>query len=249
MLAVLGAGLGLGLAPRIGRAAGEPHLIAGATTFYCTAAEGGGVSGLACELVLELARRAGHSGAVDLYPFARALAVAASAPDTLLVPVGRTPAREDRYTWIVPLVEDDFLVVAKRDSTADISSFEALRDLSVGVIRDGVGAQLSAAHGLRHVSVVTEDQTNARKLDAGRIDAWISSWNGIRAAQRGAGLRIDRLRRGVVGSHVQVYLVGSRDLAPAVTAHWRAAFETMRADGSYGAILRKYHVDPPKSQF
>ncbi len=246
MLAALGSGLAW--MPQAAPAAepDEARLIAGATTFYCEAAEGGGVTGLACELVLELARRAGHSGAVDLYPFARALAVTAAASHTLLVPVGRTPARESRYRWIVPLLEDDFLVVTKRASTLDISSFEALRDVSVGMVRDGVGAQLSAAHGLRHVNIVTDDLTNAKKLEAGRIDAWFSSWNGICAAQRAAGLSVDGLRRGVVGSHVQVYLVGSLDTAPAVVARWRAAFETMRADGSYAAILRKYQVDPPK---
>jgi polar amino acid transport system substrate-binding protein len=229
-------------------AAAELRMIGAETSFYCIppTVEGEAPSGLACELMAEMARRAGHAGKIQLYPLARALMLAASTPGTLVAPVSRIPAREKLYQWQVPILEDDFVVVAAKDSSVDISSIAAVRKLALGVVRDGAGARLAEANNFDRVSLVTHDDLNARKLSAGRVDAWLSSWNGILSAQRNAGLKADSLRRGVVISRVKIYMASSPELDPALLAEWRAAMDAMVRDGAYERLLKKYQYELPK---
>ncbi len=230
-------------------AAQEVRLIAAETTFFCvarTATSGAHTTGLACDIVNELARRAGHSGQIALIPFARALLLGANSRSTMLAPVGRIPQRERQYTWIVKMFEDDFVVVAPRRSNVDISSLETCRRLATGVIRSGVAEHLAAEQHFVSVQPATSDVTNARKLAAGRIDAWLSSWNGILAAQAAAGLRLRDLRRGLVLRRVDVFLAGSLDITPAIAQQWRAAFQTMLDDGSHARLLAQYKFVLPE---
>jgi polar amino acid transport system substrate-binding protein len=230
-------------------AAAELRLIGAETSFYCippATDSSEPPSGLACELMAEMARRVGHSGKIQLYPLARALMMAITTPGTLVAPVARIPAREKQYQWQVPILEDEFVVVANKDARVDISSLEAVRKLALGVVHDGAGARLAEAAKFDRVSLVAHDDTNARKLSVGRIDAWLSSWNGILSAQRNAGLRADALRRGVVVMRVKIYLASSPELDPALMADWRVALDAMMRDGTYDRLLKKYQYELPK---
>ncbi|MRW94215.1 transporter substrate-binding domain-containing protein [Duganella sp. FT80W] len=227
----------------------ELRLVGGETSFYCFPSAPGSSdrpSGLACELMAEMAKRTGHTGAIQLYPLARALMVAGTTPGVLVAPVARIAAREKQYQWQVPLLDEDFVVVASKDSTVDISSVEAVRKLSLGVVRDGVGARLAQELGFEHISLVAHDDINARKLGAGRVDAWLSSWNGILQAQRNTGLDPAKLRRGAVLSRTTIYMASAPGLDPALLADWRAALDAMKRDGSYDRLLKKYQYELPK---
>lgn len=226
----------------------ELRLIGASVSFYCypAAGEAAGVSGLACDLVQEMARRVGHSGKIQLYPLPRAVMLGSSSTGVLVAPVGRLPAREKMFGWQVQLFEDDVVVVTRADSKVDISSLAAVRELSIGAVRNGVGALIAEELQLPHVDAVTHDDTNARKLQAGRIDAWLSPWNGILAAQRQIGSSPATLRRGVVLKRVQAYMASSPDVTPSQVADWKAAMSDMMKDGTYERILKKYQFVLPK---
>jgi polar amino acid transport system substrate-binding protein len=237
------------LAAGLQASAAELRLVGAETSFYCQPSAAGSSApptGLACEIMAEMARRVGHSGKIQLYPLARALMVTSTSPDVLVAPVARIAVREKQYQWQVPLLEEEFVVVARKDSAVDISSAEAVRQLALGVVRDGAGERLARERGFGRVSLVAHDDLNARKLQAGRVDAWLSSWNGILSAQRNVGLGAAQLRRGVVLSRTQIYMASAPGLDPALLAGWRAALEAMKRDGSYDQLLRKYQYELPK---
>ena len=224
------------------------RLIAADTTFFCARDEARPnvvAGGLVCDILREMALRVGYSGSMDLYPLQRALMIAATEPGVLVAPVGRIPSRENSYQWLVPLLEDDFVVVSRRDSNVDISSLTAIGRLNMGVVRDGAAAAMALEQGWKGVQLATGDVTNALKLERGRIDAWIGAWNAILTSQRAAGLPVNKLRRGLVLRRVRIYLAGSRDLDPAVGMAWQAAFDTMVKDGSYQRLLRSHGYEAP----
>ncbi|MBA5688963.1 substrate-binding periplasmic protein [Rugamonas apoptosis] len=223
----------------------EVRLLAGAVPYYCQAERDRPPSGLACDVLVEMAHRAGHSGKLEMYPLPRALVIAAATPDVLLAPVARIPAREATYDWQIPILEDELVAVTRQDSTADISSPDKLQQLSVGVVRYSASAITARERGWQHVEMVASEVINARKLRAGHIDVWISAWNAIRAAQQQAGLPLADLRRGAVLGRVQIYLVSSRSMPAARLALWKRAFESMRRDGTYQRILNKYRYETP----
>lgn len=228
--------------------AAEVRLIAADTAIFCATdarQPAAPVSGLVCDMLHDMGRRVGYARAIALYPFQRAIMMAAAGPGVLMAPLARTPVREDNYQWLVRLFEEEFVVVAKRGSGADISSLDQVARLNVGMVREGVVAELALEQHWPHLQMTTRDGVNALKLERGRIDAWVGPWNGILTAQRAAGLPTANLRRGAVVKRVAVYLVASRDLDPAAGAAWKDAFDGMVRDGTYQRLLRRYAFEPP----
>lgn len=231
-------------------AAAEVRLIAADTAFGCGAERHvvppskPGTDGLLCEIVHEVARRAGYTRPIEIYPLQRALMLAETGAGVLAV-VGRTPERERRHVWQVQLLEEEIVAVTRRAADFDIATPAALRALKVGIVREGMAASLAAEQGLPDVSPVSRDETNARKLAIGRIDVWVGPWNAILTAQRAAGLPVDALRRGAVLRRVPVYLASSPNFDPAVAQIWSKAFAAMVADVTYDRLLLQYRFERP----
>ncbi|MBU6951269.1 ABC transporter substrate-binding protein [Hahella sp. HN01] len=225
----------------------EPRLIAGEAPLFCYM-ERDKVRGVACDLLREMAQRVGHSGEIELMPFKRALHETKNTQDALMVPVARTDERAPDYQWLTEILQEEFLLAALRESQADISNFDAARKLNIGVLIGGAAAQIIKDQHLVHVQEVYTEELNVRKLAAGRIDAWLGSWNVMRQAQRDLGYPDDALRRGAVGIRVRIYLAGSPGLGPLEAAKWLTAFKSMQDDGVYARILERYRYQQPSQQ-
>lgn len=226
-------------------AAAEPTLLAGEVAPFSYQRDGQ-ITGLATDLVRAMAQRVGHSGKMELVPFGRALKVAETEPNTIIFIIGRNAAREPLYQWIANLVDEEFVIAASSQSKFDISSFEAAKDLRTGVMRASVGANIARDRGLLNIEDTTAEETNAKKLAMGRLDAWVASWNTMLHAQRLAGLDTKALRRGAVALKVGLYLAASRSLDKAQADKWRAALDAIKKDGTYARILQQYQYELPK---
>ncbi len=224
-----------------------PNIIGGNVFPYSWSA-GGRATGPASDLVAEMARRLGHGAReIDIYPWARTVLLGEIQPDTLIFPLSRTAAREDKYTWIVELLQDQYVLIAKADSGADISSLAAANQLKVGYLRGSPGAGLLAAAGNRRpLEAANSEELNARKLQLGRIDAWIANRQLAEQAWLKAGGKPGELRIGAKLLDLHMYLAADKHFPAAAVAEWRRVFNDMRNDGTLAAILGKYgHTRPP----
>lgn len=220
-----------------------PRLIAGMIQGFCEIRDKG-IGGVSCALVAEMARRVGYTKPIDLMPHARAIGMARTGP-MVLVPLSRNDSREPFFQWHVKLLEDEVVVVARQDSPFDISTVGAARNLSVGVLRGGSAFDFAEREGFTHLEALAEEKLNARKLEAGRIEAWVGLWNSIRRAQASENLPLSALRRGAVLRRVEIHLAASLDVPAAELARWKAALDAMKEDGAYRRILADYDYDPP----
>lgn len=220
-----------------------PRLLAGMIPGFCEIRDKS-VGGVSCALVSELAHRVGYTKPIDLMPHARAIAIARAGP-MVLVPLSRNDSREPYFQWHVKLLEDEVLLVTRQASPLDIASAGAARALSVGVLRGGSAFDSAERQGFTRLEAVAEEKLNARKLEAGRIDAWVGLWNSIRRAQATENLPMSALRRGVVLRRVEIHLAASLDVPAAELERWKAALEAMKEDGTYRRILADYDYDPP----
>lgn len=218
---------------------GEAKLYGLETGIYC-AADGAGAKGLACDVMAEVARRAGHSGAVEVLPVARAQEVLRVPGNFFITPMVKDPALEKVNYFFAKIVDDEFVFIGVQGGKVDISSIDSAKHLNIGVLRASSAIPIAKAHGINQFEEVAQQELNAKKLLSGRIDAWLSSWNGARAAAKLAGLDPAMLRKGAVLGTVSFYLAASIGIDKAELAKWQAAFEAMRKDGTLAGILKKY---------
>ncbi|BEV71824.1 MULTISPECIES: ABC transporter substrate-binding protein [unclassified Paludibacterium] len=202
--------------------------------------------GLAVAILREAARRAGTDDHVTVYPFIRAMVLATQPGGPyLLVPPGRTPARESRYQWVAPLMDEAFVLVGNRKVNPNPPSRSAMTGQLIGVMRNSVGQELASHIPQSRLSVVTYETTNAAMLANGHIGAWAVAWNTALQAQREAGLPVEDLLKGEVLMRSTLYLAASLDMSASEVQRWRSILDNMRKDGTIARLEHDYRYVLP----
>lgn len=220
-------------------------LLAGEVPPYVIRAQQGAPTGMAVEVIEEAARRLHEPIEIELMPFARAIQEAQHRPGVLLLPPVRSQARETMLTWIVPLLDEAFVLASDRRHHPNPLALNEASTLTIGVLRHSLSHSRLQALGAPSLEIVTVERNNADKLALGRIQAWAAAWNTMRYAQQEAGLRLSDLVKGARLAKVPLYLAASPDFPPQEAKRWHDAIQGMRADGSLARILFQYDYQAP----
>ena len=141
--------------------------------------KGDGVRGLGGNFGLVVSAAILKSGkekdfAVTWVPWKRALIELDRNKNALFFPFTRTEDREERFSWVMHLADYDCLLYAINPSV-QLNSFQDLKRYRVGVLAGSAReAELRKYMGATNPNVegLTEDISNYRKLESGRIDIW-----------------------------------------------------------------------------
>lgn len=201
--------------------------------------------GIAVEIILVAAKELGEPAIIEIKPFARALKETAYGHDSLLVPPGRVPERENLYRWVASLIDEAFVLFTDRRHHLLPLKKTDLAGLTIGVMRGSVGEKIIKSVDGIHIEASKDEITNAKKLALGRIDAWAVSLNTGLYIQRMAGLDERQLVRGDILSHVKLYIVSSPDLPLKDVLRWRLTIEKMSQDGTMQEIKKRYKYVSP----
>ncbi len=213
---------------------------------YVTSAQGGG-AGVMYEIVQELAKRVGQSTKIDFLPWARAQSEAKEKPNVGIFPLARVQERESNYVWLVPILDDPYVLFAKKSSKVDISSIEAAKHLRVGTFRGSLAETVVLPKlGFDHFESVTSDAQNVKMLKIDRIDAWVAPLSFRDRYKIKGGLAGDDLKVGATLVVLHEYLGASKSLDAGTIQKWQKAFEAMKRDGSYSTIMKKHGFEPLK---
>ncbi|APJ03591.1 substrate-binding periplasmic protein [Silvanigrella aquatica] len=135
------------------------------------------ITGMSTEIMQELMRREKIEYTLDIYPWARGVNMTQKQNNTALFSTTRTPEREKLFKWVGPLVANNWVFFAKKGSTIKIISLEDAKKHVVGVYNEDAVTEYLLKNGFernKNLDVSTNDQQNALKLEAGRIDLWAS---------------------------------------------------------------------------
>ena len=94
--------------------------------------------------------------------------------------------------------------------------------------------------GFTQIQPAAEEWTNALRLRAGAIEAWLAPRLMIMWAWREALGDPDQLTAGQVVRQSEIWFAGSPGIEPEIAALWSRRFEELRADGSYQRLLDRY---------
>ena len=193
--------------------------------------------GWALEIIGEAERRIGRDSPVQFLPFPRAIKTVQRRAQTMHPALYRNPTREHKFTWIakVHVVNNVFLTVG-----SPIDSLEAARKLGkIGVEVKTAMDDFLTSRGFTNLERAERAELNARKLAAGRIDAWFLTDTLALWAWKQAGMK----RRLVIGKPISssdVYIVGGKNFPPDTLSEMRGAIQAMRSDGTIERLIGRY---------
>ena len=133
--------------------------------------EQGRIIGISTEIVEQLFERAGVQYELELLPWQRAFGMALEEADTAVFSTTRTEERENKFKWVGPLVENNWVFLAKENSNIEIASLDEAKQYSVGGYQGDATALFLADQGFV-LDLTPKDDLNARKIDRNRIDLW-----------------------------------------------------------------------------
>lgn len=208
-----------------------------------TVSEFGEPTGALYDIVREMAHRVGHSGKIEFMPWTRAQEIAETESGIGILALTRTPEREPKYSWIVPIVIDDLILVG--GAGVDVSELEKAKDRPTGVLRRSGAEALLRARGFTRISPVSEEWINAQKLRDRLIDAWLAPRLMVLYGYREIGGDVSTLNIGQIVRRSEIFLAGSKDLPAAEIDKWRKAFVALQADGTVNRTLARYSTMRP----
>lgn len=195
--------------------------------------------GILGEVALKAASIAGYELNLISLPWARAQKDVQTGSDRLIVPLSRTPERENKYTWIAPIMTMDrafFTLNERVESFAEAKKAYNLIAVGMGSAQE----QKLREEGFRNDQIypLKIGENPAQMLLRGRVDAW---FNGVPESQyiwRQISGRPLKMSPPVMTA--DLYLACSKTCNPAMTDALSQAIEGLRKDGTIDHLIKDY---------
>ena len=198
--------------------------------------------GAGLEIVRATAKLGGFRLEERFVPWARAVSQVEKTPMSVIIPLSRTPSREDKFTWVTTLYQLHFGFVSLDTAIDDLETARGLE--LIGVWRGTSMEEGLKKQGFTNLAPVSNDQALTRMLLAGRFQAWYGSLNeAAYKFRRVEEINNKAIRFGKPIDAAPVWLAGGPDLPTAVATALRRAFEALKADGTINRILKRYGME------
>ncbi len=209
---------------------------------YINEAEGGKGSGVILEIMTGALSAANlNYEIVSAVPWKRAQSDAIGEPDSLVSPFARTPVREPDWTWVAKILEEKMYVYVPAGAAKPANKDDLLQVLSLGVLSGGAPESVAKELNLETVMQgVAAESMNAKKLVAGRLNAWMSQGYMATAGMREAEVPAGQIERKFELRDLPLWVATSKSTPPDHVALLQAAFENFLKTPAYTAVLAKY---------
>lgn len=212
----------------------------------------GKVTGLSTEVVRAVLERLGIVGRFRVLPWPRAVRRAENEPNVLLYSIIRDTARESRFKWAGEVAQGHNYLFARADSDIHLGSLDDAKKFIVGAVISDFREEYLLAHGFVqdvNLDTATNNTLNYAKLKSGRIDLWMSDKFAMAYVVRAAG---DDPQSAVK----PVFEIDDPSVSPGaemafglktddrIVEAFRKALESIKADGTYATIVKKWSLDP-----
>jgi polar amino acid transport system substrate-binding protein len=195
--------------------------------------------GFAYEVVALAHERAGLLFKPEFLPWARAQIEVLSRPNCLVFALGRSPERESKYLWIAEVVKQPGVFVQLGDVAPVMSLAEARKFASIGVAQSTPWGDFLQQNEFNNLDRAANEVTNAKKLIAGRFNAWYTSELRARDLLRTEGYTGKIVVSEPFRTEVN-WLAAGPNFPPDIADRLKKAIDGIKADGTYDRLYQKY---------
>ena len=200
--------------------------------------EGSTVKGIATDVLRAACDEARLECRILIVPWARALSTVSNTPNTLIYTIARTPAREDDFLWVGPLLPRAVWIYTRPGYEA-----KSLAELRFGVVRDDATAPDLIAAGVPANAIVADTSNGSvlRMYRRSMVDALVDTEIGMAWNLRNAAMPPDSVVRQKKLSEVGAYYFAfNRQSDPLAVRTLQQALDKVKHDGTLDAIKKKY---------
>lgn len=203
----------------------------------------GKMVGMATEVVQAVLKEAGVQAEITVYPWVRAYKMALEENNMLFSCIIRLPNRETLFKWIGTIAPRlTYLYKLKSRPDIILNMLEDAKAYTIGYVRDDAKVQYLKGKGFSIREVVTSEEQNIKKLEAGWID--LTPYDKLAFVYKVKELGWD------LAAFEKAYFLEeiSGETSMAFSTHtsdtlvdtFRKALETVKANGTYEEIIQKY---------
>jgi len=195
------------------------------------------------EKIREMLARAGYAYTIDVLPWKRAFTMAQRDPYTCVYSTSRTPEREKQFKWVGPTDEAEWVLMGRAGRKYNVHSLDDARKLRIGTYNGDARDEFLRARGF-DVDGAPDNASNPKKLLLDRIDLWAV---GVRNNDLSALAQFaapEALVPVLTFHHVKVYLACNPSVPDAMVARMNATLDSMRKDGTFTRLEKKYEQWP-----
>ncbi|WP_263146997.1 transporter substrate-binding domain-containing protein [Pseudomonas sp. RIT-PI-AD] len=196
------------------------------------------VKGISADVMRAVCQRAGVECQMILrFPWDRVYQQALKDPGYGLFSTARTAEREPLFKWVGPIVSNDWVLLARSDSTVTVGSLQEAAKYRIGGYKGDAISQHLIDRGLA-VETSLRDNENVKKLEKGQIDLWVTADPSGPYLARQEGLANTKV---VHRFHTaDLYLALNKDVPDALVQKLQTALDALRAEGALDKIKSSY---------
>lgn len=200
--------------------------------------------GYGIDLIAAMANRLGRPVAISPVPWARAVVTTREGSHYGVLPLARTPDREDHFRWLIKLahVQYTFFAHRKQDGATVINDIEALRTRKIGVLRGSPIINNLQTAKFTQIVAATNYNDLLRLLEMGAIDAAYAGQPMLLAAIRLSSFPENTFVAGTSLGSADLYIGTSLKLDADEVERWSSAYKALQNDGTVAKLRRKYDL-------
>lgn len=204
--------------------------------------EGDQAEGYAVDLLRALSERMKRPMSLQFYPWARAVHMTQNGQGLGVFPLARTPDREGRFQWLIPLQRVDYRLfsLSRQAAASPAPGLDALRRAPVGVLR---GSPIRAHLQEQRFERIVEGkdyQELLRLLRLGVISAIYAGAPMLNAAIDKAGLTREQFEVGQSFGNAELYMACSLNVSEAELRLWRQAYQQLLDEGTVERLQQRW---------
>jgi len=208
----------------------------------------GRVTGMSTEVVQAVLKEIGVQAPIHSMPWARAYELALNESNVLIYSIVRTPARESLFQWVGAIAPTQWYMYSLADRPVRLNSLADAHGHQIATVNQDVGEQYLVSKGFRigeELQSSTRYEHNYRKLKVDHVELWISNELNALYLTRQNGEDPDKvLVRSLplpeLSSAEGFNMAFSRNTPADTVEKFRAGLQTIRRNGVYDAIVRKW---------
>ncbi len=205
--------------------------------------------GMGRELLETALTNIGLTYSVEFLPWSRLMKSVSDNPKALMLPLGRTEQRENRFQWVEPIFTAHFGFVSRQRPINTLQ--EASQQTYIGVWKNTLFESYLRQKGLNNLVPFRGDEKLGLLFEGGRITSWFGELNETRYRLKQFNLHrkqpISPIYFGAPVNEIQAWLIAGKEFPDKQLKAIRDELHRLNQSGFADQLFNKYYrLDPIK---